>query len=286
LKTKFTSLFLGLVLTFLLVSFSDPYLKKRITDKQFKYEFYTTHKKVNPKSDVIYYWFKGGAIHTSEEGIAGELLDDQFDKFYLNNQLAEKGTFKKGKKVGVWRTWHPNGVLATEEEWAGGQKNGNYISYSDDGVLLIKGLFRSDKKEGKWINYFSNDTIVYRNDLVVKPKENKKNKSKEENEERKEISKPSKEVTPKKVLSTTNGKKDFDEDEEDFDEEPVEKTTTKATAKSNTSIKKNEVKKATNPKEEVNKNLKKEVKTEKKEGFFKRLFSKKDKTKPTNAKGS
>lgn len=87
-------------------SFNDPYLnlKKRLTDKQFKYEFFTTTKKVRAKSNITYYWFKGGAIHNSQEGIAGELLDDQFDKFYLSNQLAEKGKFKKGKKVGVWRT--------------------------------------------------------------------------------------------------------------------------------------------------------------------------------------
>lgn len=261
-KTKFSSFFLGLVLIFMLVSFSDPYLnlKKRITDKQFKYEFYTTQKKVNPKSDVIYYWFKGGAIHTSEEGIAGELLNDQFDKFYLSNQLAEKGKFRKGKKVGVWRTWHPNGVLATEEEWAGGQKNGNFISYSDDGVLLIKGLFRSDKKEGKWINYFSNDTVVYKKDLVVKPKQQKK--------EAKESSKPSKEITTNKVVPTASTKKGFIEDEEDFDEVPVKKAASKTAVKNNTSVNK------------------KEVKTDKKESFFKRLFSKKDKTKPTNVKGT
>ena len=66
-------------------SFSDTSLKKRISDENYRYEFYTTDKKVAPRSDRNYYWFKGGRIHQSEEGVAGELLHDEFLKFYHSN---------------------------------------------------------------------------------------------------------------------------------------------------------------------------------------------------------
>jgi antitoxin component YwqK of YwqJK toxin-antitoxin module len=105
LKTKPIYIVFWILAVSCLFSFNDPYLKKRITDKEFRYEFYTTVAKTRPRNNVIYYWFKAGSIHFTQEGISGELLHDDFDKFYLNNQLAEKGRFKKGKKVGTWRTW-------------------------------------------------------------------------------------------------------------------------------------------------------------------------------------
>lgn len=102
---------LGFVLVLSLLSFQEwePNLKKRISDTSYRYEFYVTKDEPRVKSDRIYYWFKGGTIHNSENGISGELLHDVFEKFYLNNQLAEKGEFKKGLKVGLWKTWYANG---------------------------------------------------------------------------------------------------------------------------------------------------------------------------------
>ncbi|RXR31872.1 hypothetical protein EQG68_09390 [Flavobacterium piscinae] len=105
--SKFSFLQFGLFI-FLFGSFAIPNLKKRITDKEYRYEFYTTQKEVSAKQDRLYYWFKGGAIHSSEYGVSGELLDGEFEKFYLSNQLAEKGVFKKGLKDGLWKTWHWN----------------------------------------------------------------------------------------------------------------------------------------------------------------------------------
>ena len=223
-KTKLPFLFFAVLLALSLQSFGDPFFRKRITDKQFKYEFFTTDKKVRPKSNVIYYWFKGGAIHSSEEGIAGELLNDEFDKFYLNNQLAERGKFNNGKKVGLWRTWHPNGMVATEQEWAGGQKNGNFKGYNDRGELITKGLFRADKRQGRWYNLVAKDTLNYRNDAVVlkkikKPKElkeSKKAKDSKETENKKADKKDSKsKETKSKKDTTTKVKKSTDTEKKD-----------------------------------------------------------------------
>jgi hypothetical protein len=89
-KGKYLALFIIVFLAALLSSFKDPIQKKKITDVNFRYEFYTTQKDATPKQGIIYSWFKGGAIHTTENGASGELLHSSFEKFYLDNQLAEK----------------------------------------------------------------------------------------------------------------------------------------------------------------------------------------------------
>ncbi|MFP9119338.1 toxin-antitoxin system YwqK family antitoxin [Flavobacterium sp. RNTU_13] len=158
---------LWLVALLFLCSFSDTSLIKRISDAQFRYEFYTTTKKVSPKPGRSYYWFKGGAIHNSEYGMAGELLTGDFAKFYHSNQLAEAGTFKNGLKTGLWKTWYENGILHTEAEWSSGTKDGAFALYDNTGKLLEKGAYDNDRKSGRWINYTTKDTLKYRNGEVV-----------------------------------------------------------------------------------------------------------------------
>lgn len=165
--TKLAPRFLYILLVFLLVSFSDPYTIKRISDVNFRYEFYTTENKVNPKKSKTYYWFKGGLIHHSQAGITGDLLNDKFIKMYHSNQLAEQGEFKKGLKVGLWKTWHPNGKIQTIQYWDNGLKSGNYYCYDDKGDMIIKGNYRHDVINGKWIDYVKKDTVVYRKGVVV-----------------------------------------------------------------------------------------------------------------------
>lgn len=165
--TKLAPRFLYILLVFLLVSFSDPYTIKRISDVNFRYEFYTTENKVNPKKSKTYYWFKGGLIHYSQAGITGDLLNDKFIKMYHSNQLAEQGEFKEGLKEGLWKTWHPNGKIQTIQYWDNGLKSGNYYCYDDKGDMIVKGNYRHDVINGKWIDYVKKDTIVYSRGVVV-----------------------------------------------------------------------------------------------------------------------
>lgn len=161
--------FLFVILVLALLSFQEPNLKKRIADKEFKYEFYVTNKEPSIKSDRMYYWFKGGSIHNSENGVSGELLNEDFEKFYLSNQLAEKGEFSRGLKVGLWKTWHPNGVIESTQYWSDGRKKGMYYQYNQDGVLIEKGRYSANKKQGMWVNFISKDSIKYKNgEKVIK----------------------------------------------------------------------------------------------------------------------
>lgn len=245
LKTKVLSRFSYLLLAVLLMSFSDPYAIKRISDLNFRYEFYTTDKKVNPKANKIYYWFKGGLIHNAQAGIAGVLLDGTFIKMYHSNQLAEQGKFKNGIKVGIWKTWHPNGVIETTQNWGNGIKSGKYYRYDENGILAEKGNYRGDKKQGRWVDYVNKDTIVYKRGVVFIKKQKL---SKEEKVLAKDEKKKANEA--KKSLKAT---------------EKTKKAAEKETKNKGTK----EIKKSSdhNPK---------------KEGFGKRLFGKKNPKQNTN----
>lgn len=170
-KTIILRLLFLLFFVFILTSFDDPYTIKRTSDKDFRYEFYTTDKKITPNKNKTYYWFKGGLIHEAQGGITGDLLDNKFIKMYHTNQLAEQGRFKKGVKVGVWKTWYQNGLLATVQNWNDGLRSGSYLHYDQNGILIETGRFMSNLKNGKWINVENKDTILYKKGKIIKQKE-------------------------------------------------------------------------------------------------------------------
>ncbi|TGD56854.1 toxin-antitoxin system YwqK family antitoxin [Flavobacterium humi] len=191
-KTKALSSILYSLTALLLVSFSDPYSIKRISDTNFRYEFYTTDKKIKPRNDKTYYWFKGGLIHNAQGGQAGELLNDKFVKMYHSNQLAEQGIFKNGLKNGLWKTWHANGTLETIQKWKSGLRTGKFYHYDQNGMVTEEGNFKNNKKHGIWIDYVTKDTTAYkRGELyVIEPKVSKKERK--ENKERNSITKEEK----------------------------------------------------------------------------------------------
>ncbi|WP_131474506.1 hypothetical protein [Flavobacterium sp. KMS] len=182
-KTTPSLLILLLFIAFALVSFSDPYTLKRISNKDFRYEFYTVDKKIKPKKNKTYYWFKGGQIHGAQGGIAGDMLNDRFIKMFHNNQLAEQGKFKNGLRVGIWKTWYSNGVLATTQSWSNGLRSGKYFRYNETGNLVESGNYSSNLKSKKWIDFEKKDTLIYKKGIVV-VKQEKLTKS--ENFKRKE----------------------------------------------------------------------------------------------------
>ncbi len=153
-----------------LSSFSEISLKKKISDASFRYEFFTTDAEVYSKSGRQYYWFKGGTIHNSEYGVAGELLHGEFQKFYHSNQLAESGKFDEGLKAGFWKTWYTDGTLASYVYWSKGQMDGTYKLYDKLGVPLETGKYSKNRKHGTWINHSAKDTLRYRNGQVVLPR--------------------------------------------------------------------------------------------------------------------
>lgn len=149
------------------MSFQEPNYIKRISDANYRYEFYTISKNIKPKKNRVYYWFKGGAVHNSENGVTGELIDGLFTKTNHNNQLLEQGIFKKGLKKGIWKKWYVNGKIETQQKWRDGKMDGEFLQYDDKGTLITKGKYSNNLQTGKWIDYIKKDTTLYKKGIII-----------------------------------------------------------------------------------------------------------------------
>jgi hypothetical protein len=273
LKKIFLPHYILIFFAFALVSFADPYAIKRISDKEYRYEFYTTAKKIKPNTAKTYFWFKGGLIHEAQGGIAGDLLDDKFTKMYHTNQLAEQGQFKEGLRVGLWKTWHPNGVLATTLAYSKGLRCGKYFRYDENGNLIENGAFRSNLKSGKWTNTENNEIIIYKKGVIIKQKEtftkSEKYRIKQESTKLEKTKETQKELEATSDAAKLANYKAKAKEEKELEKE---KSTKEKEAAAAAQKAKKEAKKSA--KEQAKKNPEKDSKAT---TFFNNLFKKKDK---------
>jgi antitoxin component YwqK of YwqJK toxin-antitoxin module len=117
-------------------------------------------KKYNP--DKNYYWLKSQKILITQGGSSGSLLNGDYESFYKNNQLAEKGLFKKGLKHGVWKHWAPNGILIHRENWSKGIQSGKQFYYSQEGIIQKTIVYKSNQ-----VQIVSKDTTIVKSKKMV-----------------------------------------------------------------------------------------------------------------------
>lgn len=73
------------------------------------------------KPGLDYYWYDADIIHATPGGYSGKLLNGLYTAFYLNKDLREQGTFNKGLKSGVWKSWNEDGTLKAVSAWEKGR---------------------------------------------------------------------------------------------------------------------------------------------------------------------
>lgn len=61
---------------------------------------------------------------------------------FRNGQLREKSTVRRGRRHGVARSWHPNGILATERHFKNGLLHGHCRQWDESGKLLGEFVMR------------------------------------------------------------------------------------------------------------------------------------------------
>jgi MORN repeat protein len=71
-------------------------------------------------SALLYYWYYADAIHTSQGGYSGKLLNGSYMEYYPDKNLKEQGYFKKGLKDGDWKSWDDSGKIISETNWKNG----------------------------------------------------------------------------------------------------------------------------------------------------------------------
>lgn len=118
---------------------------RHTTTDEFKCDFYVDLNSTTRlhKDTVQYFWFKSQAIHVTQGGSDGKLLNGPFSKFYHSGQLAEKGVFKLGLKQGEWRSWYESGKLKSVYFYRSGMAKGRYFLYNDNGELIESGKIKN-----------------------------------------------------------------------------------------------------------------------------------------------
>lgn len=63
--------------------------------------------------------------------------------YYPNGQIRSKGTIKNGKRDGVWKWFHKDGTIWTDEKYSNGELDGEWKQYDKNGQLELKQVFEN-----------------------------------------------------------------------------------------------------------------------------------------------
>lgn len=118
--------------------------KVRITepDKTILVEINPVNHTSTIKPGLFYYWYSANAIHSTQGGFSGKLLNGLYTEFYLNKNLKEQGTYKKGLKDGIWKSWNEDGTLSQAAKW----RNGTVVSKASSKFWRKMNLFKRKVK--------------------------------------------------------------------------------------------------------------------------------------------
>lgn len=89
-------------------------------DKIIQAEVIPVNAEPRIKPGLFYYWYSANAIHATQGGYSGQLLNGVYTEYYLNKNLKEQGNFKKGLKDGSWRSWNEDGSVNKVSFWKNG----------------------------------------------------------------------------------------------------------------------------------------------------------------------
>ena len=80
--------------------------------------------------------------------------------YNLNGRVSKEVTYENGKKVTwVQYKYHSNGQLRTKETYKDGKFDGPWVDYHENGQLLTKGTYKEGYKEGPWVNFNEDGTV-------------------------------------------------------------------------------------------------------------------------------
>lgn len=156
----------------------DFYLKRNLKQDGQNYQFTVLEEDKRKiwfyNQDKFYFWYSAQHVISTQGASSGTLLHGDFEGFYDNKQLAQKGAFNRGLKHGEWMYWRPDGTLQSTQKWSKGElkiertfneegrlsttihrKIGKMYRESGDSVTVIS---RNGKKESRFI--YENDRLI------------------------------------------------------------------------------------------------------------------------------
>lgn len=116
----------------------------------------------------LYYWYSSNAVHQTQGGFSGRLLNGNYTAYYSNKNLKEQGVFKKGLKTAVWKRWNEKGYLLELATWQAGIRSGNFTLFDEQGNILQSGTYKDNLLDGK-IKTYLKDSVSIINYKAGKP---------------------------------------------------------------------------------------------------------------------
>ena len=90
--------------------------------------------------------------------------------FYENKQMQMDGTYKDGKRNGLWVSWYMNGKKWSEGEFKYGRSDGRRVTYFENGKVRYEGLYKNDQRVGKWRFYDEKGKLLAEQDFSAPQK--------------------------------------------------------------------------------------------------------------------
>lgn len=141
----------------------DFYLKRTLNQDGLQYEFSVLdedkHGVVHYSKDKFYFWYKAQGVKWTQGESSGTLLHGEFESFYENDQLYQKGDFKRGLKCGEWMHWREDGSLIFTEVWSkGALKSKRWYDKKGE-------IYKSERAWGKDWQKDKADTVIVKRKL-------------------------------------------------------------------------------------------------------------------------
>ncbi len=118
--------------------------------------------------NVAYYWIKNRVVHATPGDFGGHLLHGEYQRFYGDGSLKEKGEFRFGLKEGSWKSWDSDQKLVSAYHFRKGFKNGPFKEYA--GTDLVKsGTYENNVFNGKLFLHMDPaiEALVYKRGAVT-----------------------------------------------------------------------------------------------------------------------
>lgn len=97
--------------------------------------FTITSAHPTPQPGRFYYWKGPTQILRTAGAYDGKLLTGAYQLTSRNGNLLGSGTFKNGRKTGLWQTWRADGTPLTRSQWRQGKQRGKMQAYDEAGQL-------------------------------------------------------------------------------------------------------------------------------------------------------
>ena len=104
----------------------------------------------------------------------GEYVDglEEGPWVYQLGDIKMEGSYKEGKRDGVWKYYYDNGNLNFEGKFLDDNSDGKHIFYWDNGKVKEEGFYIMGKREGDWYRYDYDGTLflttTYKNGIEIK----------------------------------------------------------------------------------------------------------------------